>query len=183
MPRIAKRGNIATLDDISKLSKLRMLELIFQNFSDVAPLVGSEIDTLELSYNVIDNVSLLHNMKRLTSFIYKGISQTAVDSLLAVPNDTIVFLNISMSPELTSIEGIGNLQKLKSIALNNTGIFDISPLTALPNLESIIISETPCWDFSPLTNMPNLKSVMCFSNERVGLIRELFGGAPPFSVN
>ena len=182
MPGNAKRGNITTLQDIPKLSKLRSLALIYQSYSDISPLVGTEIDYLVLSHNKIDDLSLLHEMKELVILEYREISNEALNSFFAAPNDTLTNLNVAFSPELTNIEGIGNLQKLKSVALNSTGIFDLSPLTELSNLESLLISDTPCWDFGPLAKIPSLKSVTCFNEDRIAMIRDLFGGTPPFSL-
>ncbi len=68
-------------------------------------------------------------------------------------------LNISGMKEITSIEPLINLPKIKKLDLSNTVVYDLMPARNLTQLDYLNISNTPVENLDPLRYLTRLKTL------------------------
>jgi Leucine-rich repeat (LRR) protein len=127
----AQRGFIDELTDIPLFENLMNLELFGQRITDVSPLEGMNLFTLNLGGNYIRDLKPLARMQTLKS--------------LRVGNNPIY--------DLTPLK---SLQNLREIGLENTQVYDLTPIGTLTRLESVNLFNTSCMDYSTLAMLPSL---------------------------
>jgi serine/threonine protein kinase len=127
----AQRGTIEGLTDIPLFENLMYLVLFGQRITDISPLEGMNLITLDLGGNFIRDLKPLGQMQMLKS--------------LKVGNNPVY----DLAP-------LKLLQNLREIGLENTQVYDLAPISTLTRLESVNLFNTSCIDYSALANLPNL---------------------------
>ena len=69
--------------------------------------------------------------------------------------------------QITDLEKISQLAKLRFLDLGGNNIINITPLEELPILSGLNLKDNQIRDISPLLNMPNLNSVNLQGNNRI----------------
>ena len=69
--------------------------------------------------------------------------------------------------QVTDLEKISQLAKLRFLDLGGNNIINITPLEELPILSGLNLKDNQIRDISPLLNMPNLNSVNLQGNDRI----------------
>ena len=144
------------LADISPLKDLRSLTtvVIFQTqVSDLSPLKGNRLTSLNCSYGKVSDLSHLRGMPLSDLNCYK----TPVSDLNPLVGMPLTILNCESTQvsDLSPLKGM----KLTLLACNDTQVSDLSPLKGMP-LTTLICHLTQVSDLSPLKGMP-LFSLAC----------------------
>ena len=69
--------------------------------------------------------------------------------------------------QITDLERISQLAKLRFLDLGGNNITNITPLEELPILSGLNLKDNQIRDITPLMNMPNLTSVNLQGNDRI----------------
>lgn len=195
-----ERGSITELSDFSYFQNLKYLTLIFQRFSDISPLANLPIKVLDLSCNLLSDLSPLGKMGDLTNL---SLDYATYDSLAPLGNiKTLSFLSLYEisskgftelcsldlpnlqtlhipSSKLESLAGISNLKYLSWLSINDCIIFNFDEIAKLKNLTVLALARTKCYDFSFLKELP-LLSTLSIDEEQKAQIIELYGEKPGF---
>ena len=195
-----ERGSITELSDFSYFQNLKNLTLIFQRFSDISPLANLPIKVLDLSCNLLSDLSPLGKMRYLTNI---SLDYATYDSLAPLGNiKTLSFLSLYEistkgftelcsldlpnlqtlhipNSKLESLAGISNLKFLSWLSINDCIIFDFDEIAKLKNLTILALARTKCYDFSFLKELP-LLSMLSVDEEQEAQIIELYGEKPSF---
>jgi len=195
-----ERGSITELSDFSYFQNLKNLTLIFQRFSDISPLANLPIKVLDLSCNLLSDLSPLGEMGYLTNI---SLDYATYDSLAPLGNiKTLSFLSMYEisykgftelcsldlpnlqtlhipNSKLESLAGISNLKYLSWLSINDCIIFDFDEIAKLKNLTVLALARTKCYDFSFLKELP-LLSTLSVDEEQEAQIIELYGEKPSF---
>jgi Leucine-rich repeat (LRR) protein len=125
-------ATFADLAPVANLTKLKYLDIAYNDVSDLSPLAGlTALEHLNLHFNPITDLSPLENLTNLT------------------------YLNLGRNYDLASIDSIKNLRQLRYLAIKPSGV-DLSPLSGLTNLVALKILDQPIQSF-PLTIAPKLE--------------------------
>ncbi|MGV8026627.1 MAG: TIR domain-containing protein [Anaerolineaceae bacterium] len=195
-----ERGSITELSDFSYFQNLKYLTLIFQRFSDISPLANLPIKVLDLSCNLLSdlsplgkmgyltNISLdyatydsltpLGNIKTLSFLSLNEISSKGFTELCSLDHPNLQTLHIPNS-KLESLTGISNLKYLSWLSINDCIIFDFDEIAKLKNLTVLALARTKCYDFSFLKELPLLNTLSVDEEQKAQII-ELYGEKPSF---
>lgn len=193
------RGELSDLSDLCPFRNLTYLDLVFQQFSDLSPLAGLQLKSLDLSCNRLDDltplgkIQSLNNLKldycsfsdlrpleknsSLTYLSMLNLSNEGFQQLCAAKLDHVTNLTLSES-KIESLSGISRFTLIDSLQISNSTIFEFGDLAGLQNLQYLIMVGTKCFDFSFLKDLPNLRSVFVDAGQKPAVI-ELFGGSAP----
>lgn len=156
--RIDMRGDISSLADIPNMYYLRSLTLTSQAISDLAPLAGMKLESINLSNNFVGNLLPLKDMATLREL---DVCQNPLSDLTPISRlFSLETLDISQT-QVTDLMPLAGLTKLQTLKLEYCDIKDISVLAKLPNLREVDISNTLITDLSPLLRPFNPITVRC----------------------
>ena len=116
---------------------------------------------LDLSDNLISNVSPLASLNKLTHLALRNNSISDILPLAGLTNLEWLVLN---NNTISDISDVGDLISLTVLALGNSAISDISPLAELTNLKSVYLEDNNITDISPLTGLMHLQAVQLANN-------------------
>lgn len=126
---------------------------------NIADLTGLDyfvnVETLDLHYNQIVDVSPLYDMKKLSILKLNGNFIQKVDKLSELTNLTVLYLDSNMIEDVTPLSTLVNLDTLK---VANNRIEDISPIDDLVNLTYLSLGMNQLDDISSLSTLVNLTS-------------------------
>ncbi|BBJ28075.1 leucine-rich repeat domain-containing protein [Athalassotoga saccharophila] len=143
---------LSNLDGIEYLTNLATLDLVGNNISDISPLKGLKLKSIDLSYNHIKDISALSTM---TSLISLDLSHNEISDITPLASLTsLKMLNLS-SNDIENINAIKNLKNLESLDLSSNHISDVTPIEDLgQSILSLDISYNPI-PFSQLKFIEN----------------------------
>jgi len=120
------------------------------------------LDRLDLSENIISDISPVSKLKNLTEL---KLDINIISDISPVSNLTnLVFLYLYQN-NISDISPLSDLTNLNRLNLGDNGnIPDISPLTNLTNLEWLDIGSNDISDIAPLSNLVNLTELRLYSN-------------------
>lgn len=194
-----ERGSITDISDLAYFRNLEHVNLIFQRFTDLAPLADLPIKVLDLSCNQLADLSPLGEMRQLTNL---SLDYASYESLTPLGNiKTLSFLSMYdisykgfaelctcdmpnlqtlhiPNSKLESLAGISNLKHLSWLSINDSIIFDFDEIAKLKNLTNLAISRTKCSDFSFLKELPVLNMLTVDEEQKTQIIA-LYGGEQP----
>lgn len=127
----AQRGFVEELTDIPLFENLMYLQLFGQRITDISPLEGMNLFTLDLGGNYIRDLTPLDKMQTLKS--------------LKIGNNPVY--------DLSPLE---SLQNLRELSLENAEVVDLQPIGKLLRLETVNLFNTSCMDYSVLAELPYL---------------------------
>ena len=135
-----KKNKIFTLEPFRKLTKMVILNVAFNNFTDVSPIRDmTEIRRLYLNENPgVQDISSLTNFPNLELIDLSGV-------------------------RVRDISALSTYKKMKRLDMNNNIVIsDLSPLTPLKNLAEVYINKNyKVSDLSPLRNKEKMRILRC----------------------
>ncbi len=156
-------SDIYSIEGIQHLSNLETLELPYNFIDDLTPISHlKKLKTLDLTHNKIEDISPIRQLYDL-EVISLGNNQikdlSPLENLLNLSN--IDFFN----NQISDIGPIANLTNLKNIYLNHNKIEDINPLKNLVNLEYLGLGENLIVDVDVLENLIQMKTLELHNNQ------------------
>jgi serine/threonine protein kinase len=152
------RGDIESLDDLTRLKNLRNISLAYQTFSDLSPL--AELPNLEIvdirNNPQVSDISPLAGSVSLTSLTIFDTSIASLSALRDCPRLSQVDAGMTLIDSMDALEG---LDALKILMLRKAPLRSLDGIADHPLLESLHMSETQVTDLSPLLALPHLQTV------------------------
>lgn len=159
---------IINLALISRLTNLIHLNVSFNGFTDVTPLVGlTELTYLDISESGLVN---LPSLNRLTKLVHLNISGSKLVDLAAIaelPGLTSLYADFN---QLTDLTPLAALTKLTQLNIGNNQITELTSLVALTGLVHIGLSGNKLIDLAPLAGLSKLTSLDISSNKLNNLV-------------
>lgn len=168
------RGDISSLEDIPNMYYLRSLSLALQAISDLSPLSGMKLESIDVSGNYVGNLLPLKDMVTLREL---GLCQNPLKDLTPLSRLlSLERLDISQT-QVRDLLPLAELTKLKKLDMAYCDIKDISVLAKLPNLREVDLSHTLVTDLSPLVRPDNPITVRCagLAKEVIDAVRGMAG--------
>ncbi len=158
---------IQTIEPLSQLTNLKLLNLSSTNVSDLTPIRNlTELVELDLSRTKIFDLSPL---KYATKLARLSLNQTEIRSVAALEKMTAL-QNLEMqSTHVIDFAPLSNLAGLQNLDLKGTQIASLSPLEVLQQLEELNIARTNVQDLNPISGLTMLVSLNIDST----LVRDL----------
>ena len=147
-----RRGDIGTLDDLAAMSNLTILDVMFQNISDITPLEGLPLERLQLAGNNVVDLSPLESLPLLTSLNLDGNPVMDITPLSRLARLQVLDASYTHIYDLSPLAG---LHALEYLYVNNAKLTDVSPLAGL-NLKACFVKNNQITDFSPLDGVEEL---------------------------
>ncbi len=146
---------IKDLSSLTKLPKLRELNIGYTNVKDLSPIASAaNLRKLTCSGLKINNLEEIANLTQLEELdLFETEMKDGYQSVAAFVNLKSLSVDDTQILDLAPISGLKNLEKL---AFSNTKITDISPVSSLKNLKSLVMSNTKVTDLAPLKKLKQL---------------------------
>ena len=170
----AKNANIKNLTGLEAAINLKTLDLggeseaaearvINSNsVSDLSPLRGLEIESLNLEYNGnISDISVVSGMTELTRLRLSHNSISDISAVAGLAN--LTFLTLSNN-SVSDISAVARLTNLKWLYLRSNNISNISPLSDLTNLTWLLLNDNIVSDISAVAGLTKLERLYLSSN-------------------
>lgn len=179
-------NNISDISPISGLTGLTELSLGANNISDISPIAGcTSLTYLDLYRNPLTDISLIAAFTHLRFLQLEAVPFTSLSPLYNLTELEEVMMNpahlagadfsffgncLNMrslalrNAGLTDISWIAGLTQLNYLCLNSNAIQDLSPLSALTNLTGLVINYNDITDISPLSGLSNLTTLQLGGN-------------------
>jgi len=158
------------LDCIGSLPKLRTLTLVGCSISNPSPISGlQELETLDLSQNVITSIASLRDLPRLERFHIRSNALVDISSISVFPE--LRYFDASDNA-ISDISPLRDCKKLEMLMLDGNKIEDISSLGSLAGLKTLDLSGNNIYDIDPLKNCVSL-TTLSLSNNKIELLQAL----------
>ena len=172
---------IITLEPITELSDLIMLDISETSIEDISPLRSVNklkvlransaliedisalkycitLEELEVANTNISDISVLQSLRNLQKLNIANTMVNRLQYLKSCPNLTT--LNLS-GCKMSNIVPLQDLTQLKIVDISNTAIRDLSPLNQIKDLQSLNISGTAITNLRALNELENLRELYC----------------------
>ncbi|UTA66520.1 leucine-rich repeat domain-containing protein [Emticicia sp. 21SJ11W-3] len=145
------------LDALQNLPQLQSLDLHYNQIQDISFLQNlSQLQSLDLSSNQIQDISFLQNLSQLQSL---DISINQIQDIRFLQNlSQLQSLDLS-SNQMQDISFLQNLSQLQSLDLSFNQIQNYSFLQNLSQLQSLDLRSNQIQDYSFLQNLSQLQSL------------------------
>ncbi len=152
------RGEMESLQDLTRLENLRNVSLAYQSFSDLSPLAKLPyLEVVDLRNNPqVADVSVLAGSPTLTSLTIFDTTVADLSMLSSCPRLTLVDIGAS---SITSMQALEGLDTLQTLVARKTPLSSLAGIGAHSMLQELYLSETPLTDLSPLLELPRLQKV------------------------
>lgn len=169
------KNEVCDLSALSKLTKLRQVDLAFSDVADLAPLSAlTALEYLDIRRIPVDEISVIADLPNLMELhISKvmspltemaqvkrlgltGYELTDISSLSAL--DGLRYLELHGS-ELRDLSPLDSMIELRELHLKGTSVVDLSPLAGLTNLEVLTVRSKELDDLSPLASLRKLRKL------------------------
>ncbi len=159
-----RRGNISTLNDLTKLKHLRRISLSDQNITDLTPLAQLQhLQQVDLRHNPVTDVSPLSANSALTTLT---LFDTGVSDLTSLKDCyRLISLDIGYTP-VESLSALEGLEGLQFLSMAKSQVKSLDQIHLFPLLEEIHLSDTPVQDLSPLLKLSRLRAITISENMR-----------------
>lgn len=136
------------IPNMNHLLNLQRLEIINNQLNSINKNLPSNIEYLDLSFNILKGIKNLHRLTKLTT------------------------LNLSFNCFISDIINIENLTKLTDVNLSNNRILTISGLDKLVNITTLDLSNNKLTKIENLGNLVNLQHLF-LNNNKIRIIQNL----------
>ena len=172
---------ITTLEPLSELTELSVLNMSGTNVNDLSPLRNANklkvlkasntriedltplkydimLEELDVANTDVNNINVLEQLHKLVKL---NIGHTQVSDLKLVENcPNLEYLSIDGS-RINNIQIVSGLEKITSLNISGTDVRDLTPIQNLKSLQSLKISNTSISNLSVLGAMDDLKELYC----------------------
>jgi internalin A len=129
----------------------------------------ASLETLDLSYNTIADLSPLSDITSLKSLFLVGVQADDFSPLADLTNLTGLTMQWIYGPDqgyygLESLDVLANMKDLEVLDVKGCGVKDISALAGLPKLWSVFLDQNLITDVSPLAALTGLKELQLAEN-------------------
>jgi hypothetical protein len=177
----AEQLDISALHKLSKLSRIRHLNLSRIHFEDFSWLTNARLETLSLTNSTIvswEGLEGAPGLRRLYIRGCDGAMRASIDGLVGLESvelygselrslrflqgaaKTLKSISVAECPSLASLEGAGLLSALEELRLeDNSGLVTLNPIRNLTRLRRVFIRGGFIVDLSPLASIPSLEYV------------------------
>jgi uncharacterized repeat protein (TIGR02543 family) len=183
---------ISDISFIGKLTKLKELNLIYNNIENLSPLINLEnLEILNLSSTPITDISPLKNIDTLKELNLRDNNIKDISPLSELKE--LEYLNLHSNREIETISPIANLTGLKTLIIRNVdagkdadfiknfinletlnirncNISDISFIAGLIKLKELNLRDNNIKDISPLSGIKELEYLNLHSNREIETI-------------
>ena len=172
---------IITLEPITELSDLTILDISETSIEDISPLRSANklkvlranstliedisalkycitLEELEVANTSINDIAVLQALRNLQKLNLSNTMISRLQYLKSCPN--LSTLNLS-GCKISNISALQDLSQLKSVDISNTAIRDLSPLSQTKDLQSLNISGTAVTNLRALGQLENLRELYC----------------------
>ena len=158
-------------DVLNNLTNLKILKIRNADLSKIDFNIFKNLEELTLDCSRINNIEQLEPLTNLKYFDYNNVSyhfnSSELDKLGSqFPN--LEYLKLS-GENITDIQFVSKLTKLKTLDLILNNIEDISPIENLKELEKLYLSLNDIINIEPITKLENLKELEIFGNEIIDI--------------
>ncbi len=145
------------IKELYKMKKLTILDLSFNNISDISTLSGlSNLISLVLNENQISDIGALSGLTNL-EFLCLGNNQISdISALSELTNLNLLEFSDNQISDISALSGLTNLELLR---LGNNQISDINALSGLNNLTDLSLIQNQISDISVLSGLTNLTNL------------------------
>ncbi len=175
---MGKPTGVITVEEAEAVTKLDLSNHSFDDMKanpdldvrDIADLAYfPKLETLNLSYNSVTDISALSLVPSLTELGMTGIRAndfSPLKDLTKLRFLTIQWIYKSGQPYqgLKSLDVLAGMQDLEAIDIKGCGVADISALGALPKLWSALLTDNEITDVSALANVKDLRELELKNN-------------------
>ncbi|MBP7686261.1 MAG: protein kinase [Thermoflexales bacterium] len=173
-----RRGSIKSLADVARLPNLRRISLVYQNITDLTPIVGLlNLDNLDLRHNPVADVTPLAQVSSLRDLSLFDTNVTDLTVLRACPH--LSTLDVGYTP-ITSTAALDGLDGLQVLKIRKAPLQTLDHIGTHPLLEEIYLSETQLLDLAPLLDLPRLRLVEV--DDRLRTAAEAIAGQAAFKI-
>jgi internalin A len=144
--------NVAPLAPLTNLTWLVMQSNYIQNVSPLVSL-SNRLNTLDVSANLITDISPLTNLHALTSLSPWQNQLTSLPSLVGLSNITSLDF---WGNQLTNVVGVSGMTQLNWLGLSQNHLSVIQPLTGLPNLATLSLWGNQLTNVAGVSGLPSL---------------------------
>ena len=147
-------SDIVDISPLLGLASLRHLDLSNNKITDLTPLQKlKELTVLHLNNNLLENAPIL-DMPKLRRIYLNNNPLTSLEWLKGMPNlQHLVFNHTEdTTHNITNLDGIQHLSKLRHLEISGVGLVDVSPISALKLLRVIKLND------NQITAVPTLKA-------------------------
>ena len=151
--------NVNDLSPLRNANKLKVLKASNTRIEDLSPLkYDIMLEELDVSHTDVTNINVVEQLHKLVKL---NIGYTKVADLKPIENCPNLE-NLSIEGSLVNnIQIVSGLEKITSLNISGTTVRDITPVQSLKSLQSLKISNTSISDLSVLGAMEDLKELYC----------------------
>ncbi|MBF8962991.1 UvrD-helicase domain-containing protein [Pontibacter sp. FD36] len=144
--------NLSDLTPVSFLSELKSICAFGNRISDLSPLSNlSKLENLDVADNVLSSIDAVANLKSLTMLSFASNFITSLQPIKNLHN--LIFLN-AINNGLTSLDYIENLKSLSILWAYENHIVNLAPLQNLSNIGALLISDNEIRTIKPIMDLP-----------------------------
>lgn len=154
---MGKPKDTITLAEAQSVTRMNLSNEWQRYLSDEAAIHGIggleafvNLESLDLSFNEVTDISPLRGLKKLTSLSLGGNPVHDIAPLAELTNLKALILSGCKAQDYSPLSKLSNLQLLK---LDNAAITDVSPLIPLKNLRYLWLAGCPVSDYFPLSDL------------------------------
>ncbi|MFV0424304.1 MAG: leucine-rich repeat domain-containing protein [Bacilli bacterium] len=130
--------------------------------SDISPLTNlTKLKTLNLTYNQISDITPLSNLKDLTKLHIGGNNISDISALNGLTKLTDLDIYDNQISDLTPLQ---SLRSLKTLRAYKNQISDVSTLSNTPYLTTLVLNDNSIDDISVFSNLTRLDSLNISNN-------------------
>jgi Leucine-rich repeat (LRR) protein len=154
---------IQSVDPLSSLTNLKVLDISGTQVSDLSPLRNlTELAELALANTSVQDLYPLKYSSKLTKLNIRHTQVINIDILSRMPLLHDLDMSFTLINDLTPLNALNQLSVLN---IGNNRISDISALAGLEQLTDLNIAKTTVTDISALNALQNLTTLTCDSTK------------------
>jgi Leucine-rich repeat (LRR) protein len=151
---IAGKNEIISLEPISKLTKIKYLDVSNTPVDDLMPARNlSNLEYLNCSNTLIEKLDAIRYLTKLQHLDFSNTQVTDLTTLANFTNLTRINLNNTNVSDLTPLKG---LQNLKDLDISGSQVKTLNAIASLTSLDRLDFSETSLTDVSPLKGLAEI---------------------------
>jgi hypothetical protein len=160
----AHAGGIVSLGGLEYATGLESLDVSYNQIDDISVLAGlTQLETLIINNNLITDLSPLSGLVNLTELDIHDNGLRDISDLSALTEMRTLVLRLNWISDISALSGMAHLQYLD--LLQNYVLSDLSPLSGLTDLETLILRYNDVSDLSPLSGLVKLRELDLRDNQ------------------